>query len=290
MRVGVAGFGKMGSAMAMRLRESETNVLVWSRNGSIAQEAGFSVAASPKALAAECDLVITSLFDASAVYAVYEGPEGLIAGCADTLFVEMSTLAPATQRALSHAVACAGGSFLECPVSGTTGPARAGQLLGLVGGNLADVDRARPLLSKLCRRIEHIGDVGAASTAKLAINLPLLAFWQSFGEAVALMRKLGMSPTDLVALFGETAGAPAVLKVKAQAVVATLAGSDTVAPTYDIDAMRKDLGLMLEEARAGGFSIPVAQAILASLDEAASAGWGMRDCAWVPAYWASKAT
>ena len=87
-------------------------------------------------------------------------------------------------------------------MGGTTGPARAAQLLGLAGGEAADVDRARPVLGKLCRRVEHMGPVGAGASTKLAINLPLIVFWQSFGEALALIHHLGKDPDWMVQLCG----------------------------------------------------------------------------------------
>lgn len=278
----------MGSAIAARLSETPFELLVWNRSPEGPKAAGFEVAKSPRDLAARCDIILSSLYDTRAVKAVYGGPDGLIAGGAGKLFVEMSTVEPTTQVALAQEVVGGGAAFLECPVSGTTGPARAGQLVGLLGGALVDVERAQPVLSKLCRRLEHMGPVGAGAVAKLAVNLPLLAFWQSFGEAMALVKGLGKDPRQLVDLFADTAGAPAVLKVKAKAVEATLAGYDAVVPTYDIFAMRKDLNLMLAEAEKSGVPLPVAQTLLATIGEAVSEGWGERDCAWVPAYWASK--
>jgi len=287
--LGLAGFGKMGSAMAARLVESGARVIVWNRNLNVPRDAGFAVADSPRRLAEQCDTVISSLFDDQVVTAVYEGEKGLVAGAAGKLFIEMSTVLPETQKRLARAVAKAGGAFIECPVSGTTGPARSGQLIGLAGGDLSDIERARPVLAQLCRKIEHIGPIGAGAIAKLAINLPLLAFWQAFGEAMALMRPLGRDSQWLVQLFSDTAGTPAVMKVKASALVETLAGRDSVTPTYDIDSMRKDLRLMLAEAERRNFPLPIAKTISAAFDEAAAAGWGTRDCTWVPAFWASKA-
>ena len=278
----------MGSAMAARLSETPFDLLVWNRDLDSPKAAGFEVASTPRELASRCDIVLTSLFDTRAVKAVYGGPDGLIAGGAGKLFVEMSTVEPHTQVALAQEVMHGGGAFLECPVSGTTGPARSGQLVGLLGGSLVDVERARPVLSQLCRRLEYLGPVGSGAVAKLAINLPLLAFWQSFGEATALMKRLGMEPRQLVDLFSTTAGAPAVLKVKARAVEATLLGHDAVSPTYDIYAMHKDLKLMLAQADESDLSLPVAQTLLVTIEEAVAAGWGERDCAWVPAYWATN--
>ena len=184
MRVGVAGIGKMGAAIAARLDELGETVTVWNRSPGKAVATGLAIAESPRELARASDIVISSLFDETAVEEVYGGEEGLLEAAAGKIFVEMSTVRPGAQRALAGAVAEAGGFFVECPVGGTTGPARSGRLLGLAGGEAADLERARPLLDKLCYRVEHMGPAGSGALAKLAINLPLLVFWQSLGEAL----------------------------------------------------------------------------------------------------------
>ena len=246
------------------------------------------LAETPRDLAECSEVVISSLFDAPAVNEVYHGPEGLLFAARGKLFVEMSTVRPEMQQSLGEAVRQAHGAFVECPVGGTTGPARSGQLLGLAGGELADVERARPLLEKLCRRVEHMGPVGAGASTKLAINLPLIIFWQSFGEALTLVQHLGKDPDWMVQLFSETAGGPNVLKARAKAVAAILAGDESVEPTFDIDAMRKDLRIMLGEGQVHGFPLPVAERTLTALDEASLAGLGDRDCAYMPAYWVTR--
>ncbi len=288
MSIGIAGLGKMGTAMAARLVETGSDVIVWNRSRAKAERTGLPVAETPRQLAERCDVVISMLFDASAAQAVYHGADGLLAVARSKLFIDMSTLRPETQKALADAVRGAGGAFVECPVGGTTGPARSGQLLGLVGGGAADVERARPVLEQLCRRIDHMGPVGTGATAKLAINLPLLVFWQSFGEAMALIRPLKKDPEYLMQLFAETAGAPNVLKAKAASLVATLSGDEGVEPTFDIDAMRKDLRTILQEASTYGITLPVAAKTLTAFDEASGAGLGAQDCTYMPSYWARK--
>ena len=288
MRIGIAGMGKMGAAMAARLHEAGEDVTVWNRSRGKAEATGLPVADTPRMLAERSDTVISMLFDAPALQAVHHGGDGLLAAARGKLFIEMSTVRPETQQALAAETRAAGGAFVECPVGGTTGPARSGQLLGLVGGEAADVERARPVLEKLCCRIEHMGPVGAGASAKLAINLPLLVFWQSFGEALALVRHLGKDPAWMVQLFAETAGGPNVLKVKGQAVAAALAGDAGVPPGFDIDSMRKDLRTMLEEGDATGLRLPVAAQTLAAFDEASAAGLGRQDCAYMPAYWTTQ--
>jgi 3-hydroxyisobutyrate dehydrogenase len=105
---------------------------------------------------------------------------------------------------------------------------------------------------------------------------------------LALIRSLGRDPQVLVQLFSESAGDPNVLKLKASAVAAALAGDPNIAPTFDLNTMRKDLRVMLEEAATRGITLPVAAQTLLAFDAASAAGFGERDCAYVPAYWVSK--
>lgn len=278
----------MGSALAGRLADTGAAVAIWDRNPDRLARASHATYASPAELARHCDVVISSVFDDHAVKAVYTGGSGLLAGGDSKLFIEMSTVAPATQRALAVEAAKAGAAFIECPVSGSTGPARAGQLLGLAGGSAVDFERALPVLRRLCRRVEHLGPVGSGAITKLAVNLPLLTFWQSLGEALSLTQALGKDPQWLMDLFSDTAAAPAVLKSKSAAVIAALSGTDGGDPTFQINAMRKDLLLMLAEAESRHAPLPVARAALSAFDEAVADGQGNRDCAAMPAYWLGK--
>jgi 3-hydroxyisobutyrate dehydrogenase len=185
-------------------------------------------------------------------------------------------------------VRAAGGAYVECPVGGTTGPARAGKLLGLAGAEAADLERARPVLDRLCRRVEHVGPVGAGAAMKLAVNLPLLVFYQALGESMALVRHLGLDPARLMELFADTSGGSNVLKNRGPAIAATLAGADPGTVTFDIDSIRKDLRTMVAEAGGRGFDLPVAAQALAVFDQAGEQGWGGRDGTWLPAFWAAK--
>jgi 3-hydroxyisobutyrate dehydrogenase len=148
MRIGIAGTGRMGSQIALRLLEVGHSVVVWNRTPDKTAplvQAGAVAAASPADLARDAETVLTILTDARALHAVYDGPTGLLAGAlTGKLVIEMSTVQPADERALAARVRAAGATFVECPVGGTTGPARQGKLLGLAGGAAADIARAKP--------------------------------------------------------------------------------------------------------------------------------------------------
>jgi 3-hydroxyisobutyrate dehydrogenase len=288
MNIGIAGTGRMGTAIAQRLIECGYAVTVWNRTPEkrkAAQAAGAGLAASAADLATGCEAVISILTNAAAIDSVYRGDRGLLTGdLKGKLFIEMSTVRPDTGRARAAALTHRGAQMVECPVGGAVGPAREGKLIGLVGADDAAFERAKPLLEKMCRRIERCGPVGAGATMKLAVNLPLIVFWEALGEAMALARPLGFDAARLVELFTETAGAANVLKNRAALVAKALAGEDTGAATFDLDSMRKDLRTMLEEARSRGFELPAAASTLSAFDEASTAGQGGIDGVRIPAW------
>lgn len=291
-QVGIAGIGRMGAAIGARLIEGGHTLTVWNRTVDKTRalaEAGAAVAPTPAALAGAAEIVITMLTDADALAAVYEGAEGLLTAALDgRLVIDMSTVRPEATQALAARVIAAGAGFVECPVGGTVGPARQGKLLGLAGGTEADVARARPLLDQLCRRVEHVGAVGAGASMKLAINLPLLVFYQALGEAMVLCDHLGHDKAWLMELFADTSGGPNVLKTRGPAIAKALAGEDAGPPAFDIDSIRKDLRTMAAEAAARGSTLPLVRQTLAIYDDAAAAGWGARDGANLPAFWPGR--
>ena len=292
MRIGVAGLGRMGAALAARLGELGHDLAVWNRSADKAKpliEAGAQAATSPAELAGKVEAIITILTDADAIDTVYRGEAGVLAAdLSGKLIIEMSTVQPETEIALAEDVRRRGGAFVECPVGGTVMPARTGKLLGLAGGEDADVARARPILEGLCRRVEHLGPVGVGASMKLAINLPLLVSYQALGEAVTLCRHLGHDPKWLMELFADTSGGPNILKVRGPAIAEALSGGNP-APAFDIGSIRKDLRTMLAEAKKLGASLPLAERTLAVFDEASQEGWDERDGASLPAFWPGRA-
>ncbi len=289
MKIGIAGTGRMGAAIGERLIGLGHELAVWNRTAEKTRAlaaAGAKVAATPSQLASSSEAIITILTDAAAIDAAYRGKSGLLsANVSGKLFIEMSTVRPETERALAADIRQRGAAMVECPVGGTIGPAREGKLFGFVGGDAADVARARSLLEQMCRRIEHVGPVGAGASMKLAINLPLLVFWQAFGEALALCRPLGLDAARLVDIFTDTSGGPNVLKNRGPALAAAIQGKAPGHITVDIDAMRKDLRTMVEEARSLGTTLPVTSSALQCYDEASRAGLGKGDITSIPVRW-----
>ena len=290
--IGICGLGRMGAAMGERLLDERQSLVVWNRTPGRTDPLtarGAVAAASPSAVAGMVDTIITILSDADAIEQVYAGPQGVLsADLAGRTIIEMSTVRPAVHVALAERIRAAGGYYVECPVGGTTGPARAGKLLGLAGGEAVDIERARPVLDLLCRRVAHGGPVGSGAALKLAVNLPLLVYYQALGEAVTLCQHLGHDPAWLIELLSDTSGAPAMMKTRGPSIALALAGGNPQPPTFDIDLIRKDLRTMVEEAAVRGTTLPVAARALEVYDGASAAGWGERDACMLPAWWPQR--
>jgi 3-hydroxyisobutyrate dehydrogenase len=282
----------MGAAIAAHLIDVGHEVTVWNRTADKVKPlaaTGAKTAASPAELASAVEATVTILTNREAIAAVYEGPSGLLAGnVKGKLVIDMSTVQPETEVALAEKVRAKGATFVECPVGGTVGPARDGKLLGVAGATKEDFARAQPLLAQLCRRVEHVGPVGAGSSMKLALNLPLMVYYQALGEAYVLCRHLGLDTKWLMEFLSDTSGAPNILKVRGPKIAAALAGEDAGPPAFDVDNIRKDLVTMIAEAKTRGATLPLAERTLAVYDEAIKEGWGKRDGAALPAYWPMK--
>jgi 3-hydroxyisobutyrate dehydrogenase len=293
MNIGFLGTGRMGAAIAERLLDSGHSLCVWNRSRdktTALTQRGARLAASPAEVVAHSDIILSVLTDAKAIDSAYSGPQGALTGpVKGKLFIEMSTVRPATQIALSAKIRAQHGALLECPVGGTVGPARTGKLFGFVGGLPDDVERARPLLEQMCRRFEHVGDIGAGASMKLAINLPLLVYWQALGEALALAKPAGLSPERMLDILSDTSGAPAILKVRTPAIVSALSGASLGPAQFNLDSIRKDLRTMIEEGQALGYALPAASAALSSFDAGAADGMGDKDGTEFAAWWLAHA-
>ena len=279
----------MGTAIARRLLNTGHQVTVWNRTPERAQpllDSGAIWAESPQQLSSQQDLVITMLIDELALDAVYFDSDGLLAGKVDgKLFIDMSTVRPVKQQQVGLRVQATGASYLECPVGGSVGPALEGQLLGFAGGSDSDVGRARELLELLCRRVEHVGPLGAGATMKLAINLPLMVYWQTLGEALSLVQPLGLDPSRVIDIFSETSGGPNMLKTRGKMIAQALSGEDTGQVTVNIATMRKDVRAMLEQGALQNVNLPLTALTLQSFDQAAGKGLDAKDCTRLPVWW-----
>ena len=292
MKIGVCGTGRMGAAIAQRLMSVGHEVAVWNRNQSKTKaltDAGAKLCTSPAGLVEGCEVTIVMLLNDAAIEAVYRDPNGILkAGLAGKLVIDMSTVRPDTMTSVGTMAVRQGAAFVEAPVGGTVGPAKEGKLLGLVGGTKADVARAMPILEQLCRRIEHVGELGSGSMMKLAVNLPLLVYWQALGEALTICKPLNLPADRLIDILTDTSGAPTAMKGRGPAIAKVLGGAPLGETAFGLNAAKKDLACAVQFGASIHAELPVTASALACYEEAEAAGLGDADATAVSTCWTRR--
>jgi len=283
MKVGIVGLGRMGAAMSRRLRQQGLDVVGWDQktqaNQALAAE-GLAIAADARAVAAVSDVVISSITEDQGARKVFGGPVGFLAGdVTGKLFIEMSTLQPMTGRELTPQVEARGARLIDAPILGTIPQVHAGTLFAMVGGKPEDLERARPVLEKLTRRIVHMGPNGSGYAMKLAANIGLGAYIQAAAESLALGVRQGLALELMVDVLQETATASGWLKAKAD----VLKGR-TGDMTLDIRTLRKDIMSAVATGALTGVPMPLSTGTLTSLSAAVDGDYDDGDLAELPKF------
>lgn len=276
--IGVIGLGKMGRAIAERLKETGHDLVVWNRSPGRADGLGAEEAATPADVAGKAKLIIAMLSDDAAVDAVYRGEGGLLStDLSGVTVIEMCTMSPDRARELEADVKAAGGAFVECPVGGTVGPARQGALLGLAAGDASAFEAAKPVLDHLTRRLEHLGPVGKGAAMKLAVNLPLMVYWSALGEALGLAMSEGIEPRRAMDILADSSGAIGSAKARSAPIVEAVEGNVPDTVNFALETALKDMGEMVALAQLHGLSSDVIDAARSRAARAFSDGWEGRD-------------
>ena len=287
MTVGLVGTGRMGSALASALAGKGARVVLYNRTADRAQElaerlgGGAGVAGSAAELAADVDVLITMVADDAAIQAIYRGRRGALEGLSKrTVAVDMSTVLPDTIRGLEADIRGTGAGVLDSPVSGSVTLAEAGTLTLMVGGEADDLERARPALEAVSRRIFHLGPLGAGATIKLAVNTVVFGLGAALAEALVLAEGAGVDRDTAYEVFANSTFASPFVDYKRSSYV----DPGGTPPQFSIDLARKDFGLILELAGRLGVRLPQAQVNDEVLAAAAADLGGERDFALVAEY------
>jgi len=283
MKIGLVGLGRMGAAMSQRLRQQGFDVAGWDQNANANQMSattGLRIAAHARAIAAESDIIISIITEDHGVRHIFTGSQGFLSGdVAGKLFIEMSTLQPMTGRELAPLVAAKGARLIESPVLGTIPQVRDGRLVSLVGGAAEDLERARPVLEKMTRRIVHMGPHGCGYAMKLAVNLGLGSYIQALSESLALGFKQGLSLEQMLDVLQEAPYASGWLKSKVDVIKG--AKPDM---TLDIRTLRKDIMSVVATGALSGVPMPQSSGTLAALSAAVANGYGAGDLGELPKF------
>ena len=258
--IGFIGLGIMGRPMARNLLKAGYPLVVHSRSRGPVDEiakAGAKVGSSPRDVAAQCDVLITMLPNSPDVERVVLGRDGVIEGARSGLvLLDMSTISPLVSQKIGTALAEKSVRMLDAPVSGGEKGAVDGALSIMVGGDRAVFDKALPIFQAMGKTITHLGPLGAGGFTKLANQIIVAVNLTALGEALTLAKKAGLDrELTLQALAGGLAGSKCLDQKKPN----YLAG--TYNPGFKIDLHFKDLGLIMESARALGVPLPATAAV-----------------------------
>ncbi|GAA7648380.1 NAD(P)-dependent oxidoreductase [Helicobacter pylori] len=244
MKIGWIGLGAMGTPMATRLRDAGLEVSVYNRTESKAtplKEKGVAVYTSPIDLAAKVDLVFTMLSDKTAIDAVLS-PE-FWEQMSKKIVVNMSTIAPLESLSLEKIAQNHQATYLEAPVSGSVGAAKAGALLILAAGDEEVVTQLKPVLVHLGSQTFYLGKIGQGTGAKLSINSLLAQMGVAYSEALLLAKRLGVDAESFLQIIGQSGMNSPLFQAKKGMWL-----QDNYPATFSLKLMLKDIRLAKNEA------------------------------------------
>lgn len=278
MKLGMAGLGIMGAGIVTRLLTAGHTVTGWNRTKSKADaliQQGMQWADSPRELASQSEIVFSIVTDAVAVREVALGPSGIIAGLSEEgIYLDMSTIAPESSRAVAAEFKQAGRTMLDAPISGSPVTLKQGKASIMVGGDKNSFERVRTVLLDIGAKASYIGENGLAVQMKLAINLVLMVEVIAFGEGIALAEKGGVTRDVAVeAMLNSVAAAP-VLGYRGPFI---LEGGMPDTPLADVNLQQKDMLLVLEQGRKLGSPVPLAAAANEMMNACRGLGIDHRD-------------
>lgn len=273
MPIGFIGLGNLGQAMAQRLVDQSTDLIVYNRTRSKAEAFGAAVADSPAALTSATELIFLSLFDSEAVRQVLFGPEGIVSGdCSGKIIIDTTTNHYKDVIEFHEQTAEHGAVYLEAPIFGSVIPASRGALTIVTSGDQFAYISAKRYLEILGEHLYYLPDRGTATRMKLVNNLVLGSFMATLAEAVRLGEKAGLPRDKLLEILTYGAGSSGVLNAKKPRML-----NEEYEPHFSVDCIEKDLKLAMEladEVNQPLFTAPVARELFA---RAASEGLGDRD-------------
>jgi len=277
--VAFIGLGAMGRPMAVRLVALGFPVRIFNRTRSVTKSmVGATVCNTPGECARGAQIVITMLSDAEALHSVLEGPFGILSTIADerqkprAVVMDMSTIGRAAAVAIGKRVEQHGARFVDAPVSGSVVPAGKGELVALVGGTIRSVERVRPVLEGLCKKVIHAGGIGAGQTLKVVLNGLGAHHLVGFTSMLALGERAGLARDVVLEAFTNGAFATPSYVGKRDKLLARDYSAE-----FSLALALKDIALNLALQDELRYRLPVLRAILEDVQRGVFSGLGEQD-------------
>lgn len=277
-QIGFIGLGVMGQPMALNLARAGMAPVVWNRSAAasaVLGDAGARVADSPAQVFELAQVVIVMLADEAAIDAVLgRGTPRFAAQLRDRVLVHMGTTSAEYSQALQTDLHAIGGGYVEAPVSGSRLPAQAGELVAMLAGDEATVQRVRPLLAPMCSQSFGCGAVPNALLMKLSVNLFLITLVTGLAESVHFAERHGLDLHQLQAILDAGPMASAVSRIK----LAKLVDGDYTVQASIADVLKNNR-LIAQAARSAGVASPLLDVCHALFAETLQQGLGASDMA-----------
>ncbi len=256
-KVAFLGLGVMGFPMAGHLARAGHDVTVYNRSEAKASawtgEFKGRAARTPREAVAGCDLVFCCVGNDDDLRSVVLGPDGALAGMkAGAVFVDHTTASADVARELYAQAAAKGVSFIDAPVSGGQAGAQNGMLTVMCGGDAAAFEAARPVALAFSRAFTRMGASGAGQLTKMVNQIAIAGLVQGLSEAIAFGQKAGLDMLQVLDVIGKGAAQSWQMDNRGKTMV-----EDKFDFGFAVDWMRKDLGLVLDEAKRNGARLPV---------------------------------
>ena len=275
--VAFLGLGVMGHPMAGHLVGAGHRVTVYNRTGAKATawaaEYGGAAAATPKAAATGADIVFCCVGNDDDLRSVVLGEHGAFAGMKPgAIFADHTTASAAVARELSAAARTQGLQFIDAPVSGGNLGAVNCTLTVMCGGDAAAFQAMQPVALAFARAVTLLGDSGAGQLAKMVNQTAIAGLLQGLAEAIAFGERAGLDMKAVLAVIGKGAAQSWQMDVRGPTMIA-----DQFDFGFAVDWMRKDLGLVLDEARRNGARLPVTALVDQFYADLQAQGGGRQD-------------
>ncbi len=276
-KLGFLGLGIMGYPMARNLLRAGHEVALWSHTAEKAKELAAAekgkFCATPKEAAQHAECVFLCVGDTAMAEQVNLGPDGVIEGVrSGTIVADASTISPSGSRRIGAALAKRGAHYLDAPCTGSTPGANAGTLTFMVGGDQAILEKIRPWMEAMGKKIYYCGSAGMGLQAKLSQNLILSNLLQGFNEGMVLATKAGVDPQLMLEILTNSAAKSGLIDFKAPYVFRR-----DFSPQFSVKWMDKDIGLMLESGKELNVPLPLTGLTRQMFQAAIATGHGEED-------------
>jgi len=275
IKVGLIGTGLMGNPMGIRLLNAGLTVTVYNRTASKLQsliEAGAIAVSTPQLVLAASDYIILMLTDAQAInqvlFAAKQSNSQQTELLQNKLVIQMATISPDQSKAISDRIIAAGGSYLEAPVLGSIPQVKTGELIVMVGSSQQNFERSLPLLKNFSPQPILVGEVGAASAMKLALNQLIAGLTSSFALSLGFVQKQNVDVEQFMQILRDSALYAPTFDKK----LSRMSDRNFANPNFPTKHLLKDTNLFLEQAQSIGLAIDNLTGIQAIIQQAIALG------------------